>query len=75
MDVGAVSGDVARLLQPLDADEAGLADRPTASASSTFVIRPFFCRWERMRMSMRSSFGARPVIGGSGVSVPSPAPA
>src|SRR5471032_1121056 len=33
----------------------GLGESPTASASSTFVMRPFFCNCERMRRSMRSS--------------------
>jgi hypothetical protein len=57
-DLRAVSGDVARLLEPPEACEARARDRPTASARSTLVTRPFFCSWHRMRRSSRSSVGA-----------------
>ena len=39
-----------------------LGERPTASASSTLVMRPFFCNSCRMRMSIRSSFTMHPLF-------------
>src|ERR1700754_3572082 len=43
----------------------GLGDRPTASASSTFVMRPRFCNCERIRRSIRSSLLSVLIAAGS----------